>query len=374
MASSVFPVASDAINPTIVDVKGDLIAATAADAVSRLAVGANGTSLVADSTTATGLAYALSPGFAAGKNAIINGDFNIWQRGTSFSNPNGVYTADRFRYVGDSTVTLSRQTFTPGTAPVAGYEGTFFLRVAKSAGGSAMVLDQPIEDVRKFAGQTVTMSFYAKADANVTSQAWWDQYFGSGGSGGVGTGLAPYFAITTAWQRFSYTFNVPSISGKTIGTSSFAAPQFIRITDALAHTIDIWGVQLEAGSVATPFQTATGTLAGELAACQRYLYKFTPATGNGYERFGIVFRMGSNFVMLQVPVPMRVYPTSLVTSGNFAAFDANHYNMTNLAITTTPGGSLNTIILNGTLSGGSTVCMFEFEGNPSGFLILSAEL
>jgi hypothetical protein len=52
------------INPTIVDAKGDLIAATAADTVSRLAVGANGTSLVADSTTATGLKWA-APGAGA---------------------------------------------------------------------------------------------------------------------------------------------------------------------------------------------------------------------------------------------------------------------------------------------------------------------
>ena len=47
-----------AINPTIVDAKGDIIAATGADAVSRLAVGANNTVLTADSTTATGLKWA----------------------------------------------------------------------------------------------------------------------------------------------------------------------------------------------------------------------------------------------------------------------------------------------------------------------------
>lgn len=49
---------SSAINPTIVDVKGDIIAATAADTVSRLAVGANDTVLTADSSTATGLKWA----------------------------------------------------------------------------------------------------------------------------------------------------------------------------------------------------------------------------------------------------------------------------------------------------------------------------
>jgi len=51
-----------AINPTIVDAKGDIIAATAADTVARLAVGANNTVLTADSSTATGLKWAAAAG------------------------------------------------------------------------------------------------------------------------------------------------------------------------------------------------------------------------------------------------------------------------------------------------------------------------
>jgi hypothetical protein len=54
---------SNAIQNAIVDAKGDLIAATANDTPARLAVGANGTTLVADSTAATGLAWAKSPNF-----------------------------------------------------------------------------------------------------------------------------------------------------------------------------------------------------------------------------------------------------------------------------------------------------------------------
>ncbi len=52
------PSVEGGIQPTIVDAKGDLIAATAADTVSRLAVGANNTVLTADSSTATGLKWA----------------------------------------------------------------------------------------------------------------------------------------------------------------------------------------------------------------------------------------------------------------------------------------------------------------------------
>jgi len=63
--------ANAAIAKTIVDAKGDIIAATAADAVSRLAVGANDTVLTADSTTATGLKWAAAA--AGGKNfSLLN--------------------------------------------------------------------------------------------------------------------------------------------------------------------------------------------------------------------------------------------------------------------------------------------------------------
>jgi hypothetical protein len=54
---------ANAIQNSIVDAKGDLIGATANDTPARLAVGANGTTLVSDSTAATGLAWAKSPNF-----------------------------------------------------------------------------------------------------------------------------------------------------------------------------------------------------------------------------------------------------------------------------------------------------------------------
>jgi hypothetical protein len=56
--ATVFTNAGAAIAKTIVDAKGDIIAATAADTVARLAVGANDTVLTADSATATGLKWA----------------------------------------------------------------------------------------------------------------------------------------------------------------------------------------------------------------------------------------------------------------------------------------------------------------------------
>ena len=58
--------ANNPISANIVDAKGDIIAATAADTVSRLAVGANNTVLTADSSTATGLKWATPAGGGGG--------------------------------------------------------------------------------------------------------------------------------------------------------------------------------------------------------------------------------------------------------------------------------------------------------------------
>jgi hypothetical protein len=164
---------------------------------------------------------------AAGKNHIINGAFDFWQRGTTFNNmSSGSYTADRFLYSwdGNGTMNCSRQTFTPGSAPVSGYEGTYFIRGNVGTAGTSTVLDlnHRVEDVRSLAGQTVTLSFWAKADSARTCYTWLIQQFGGGGSTDVYTGInANAFSVTTSWQRFTFTGVLPSLTGKTIGTNSW---------------------------------------------------------------------------------------------------------------------------------------------------------
>jgi hypothetical protein len=259
----------------------------------------------------------------AGKNKIINGDFSVWQRGTSFTSPSfSAYLADRFRNnnydFAPTTYSFTQQTFTPGTAPVAGYEGQFFARSTITTVGSNTQYDtfcQKVENVRTFAGQTATLSFWAKSDSTRTQQIYVGQNFGSGGSSEVTVNAygTNNFVTTTAWQRFTLTLSIPSISGKTIGTSSFLYEQ-IRQVSASGSVLDLWGVQWEYGSVATPFQTATGTIQGELAACQRYYYqaKFVVTARYGV---GSVNDATSAQLYAPFPVPMRVRPTALETSG-----------------------------------------------------------
>ena len=265
--------------------------------------------------------------YAAGKNKIINGDFGIWQRGTSFTATG--YTADRWYFSRNNTTTLSQQTFTPGTAPVSGYEGTYFMRLARTAGASSDYLLQKIEDVRMFAGQTVTFSYWAKASSAVTLNAtYFEQNFGSGGSATVAT-INSATSLTTSWQRFTVTVAIPSITGKTIGTSSFLAVNFeLGSAMGTSITVDFWGVQVEAASTASPFQTATGTIQGELAACQRYYYRVTPVSTSKSFNLGQAYSTTNALGLIPFPVQMRTSPTALEQSGTASNYGLSTANLT----------------------------------------------
>ena len=277
-------------------------------------------------------AQAAEPGnfFVAGKNKIINGDFNINQRAFSSTTTNGTFGFDRWLFTCVSgTVTYSAQTFTPGTAPVAGYESKNFSRIittGQSATNSIGLYRQAIEDVRTLAGQTATVSFWAKADSGTPKIAInLAQIFGTGGSSAV-YNYAGQVTLSTSWARYSVTITLPSVSGKTISaTDSYlhlemwvsAGSDFNSRTGSLgiqSNTFDIWGVQVEAGSVATPFTTATGTLAGELAACQRYYWRRS-ATGRTTLGNGVGESSTTAWIVFGFPTEMRAVPTTVEWSG-----------------------------------------------------------
>jgi hypothetical protein len=247
---------------------------------------------------------AFGGGGGAATNAIINGAFEINQRGFTSGTTSLAVGFDRwFLAAVDATTTYSSQAFTAGELDVPGFgqpqNYASLVSTGQTAANSQSLINQRIEDVRTFAGQTITVSFYAKAGTGTPNVATNIQHnFGSGGSAAVVVS-GQKFGITTSWARYTATFDVPSVSGKTIGAGSYlrvniwtsAGTDLNAATDSLgiqSETINIWGVQVEAGSTATDFRRNANSLQGELAACQRYYQRF-----NSVGAFGRVSITGS---------------------------------------------------------------------------------
>jgi hypothetical protein len=326
-------------------------------------------------------------------NAIINGAFEINQRNFTSNTTNG-YGFDRWvNFADGGTVTQSSQAFTLGSAPVIGFESANFYRnlvSGQSTSGHLSVFIQPIESVRSFANQTVTVSFYAKAGSGTPKVAVeFRQVFGTGGSpsASVSTVVAAP-TISTDWARYTATVSVPSIAGKTLGTNRddrlelnfwfSAGADFNARASSIGiqnNTFDIWGVQLEAGSTATDFRRNANSLQGELAACQRYYVQYGGKNlfevfGNGHAESTTVAR-----IKIAPPVEMRVPPTS-ITFSTVAVFD---FVATLSSVTPTLSSSHlgdKSLIITATGSGLTQFRPYVLGANNSlsGFIGLSAEL
>lgn len=259
--------------------------------------------------------------YAAGKNKIINGDFGIWQRGTTFTNAtDATYTADRWMArSNNNTIDVTRSTFTPGTAPAAGYEGTYFATLAIEATDSEPRFEQRIENARTFAGQTISISFWAKSTITTDAIRFIRIVQAFAGSAPVTTTTPTAITLTSSWARYSVTVAVPSVAGKTIGAGYLGIS--IDAKQSTAQTLDIWGVQAEAASTVSDFQTASGSVQGELALCQRYYYD--PLANNATASLSIATAYSGNsttiaYANLPLPVTMRISPTMTVTAASFS--------------------------------------------------------
>jgi hypothetical protein len=291
--------------------------------------------LAADgSATLNGLAYPTN-GSLSGRNRIINGAMEIAQRGTSHT-ANGLYTLDRWTmYNSGGTFTISQQTAASGSQPENGMAK--FVRIARTSPSGILYFTQKIEDVTLYDGFPVTVSFYAKANTNITLPVRLVQEFGSGGSAPVTVGTVNT-SVTTSWAKYTANFTLPSQSGKTIGTSSFLEMTFD--TPATYSTLDITGVQLEAGTVATPFERRS--YGQELALCQRYYYRVVSSgASNNYARLTVSGQCAATTQAIgQVlfSVTMRTAPTALETTGT-----ASDYSVFNSA---TSGVACTSIVFN----------------------------
>jgi hypothetical protein len=317
--------------------KGDLVAGSGASTAAVLTAGANGETLVADSSTSTGLRYQGSQ--AAAKNAIINGGFDIWQRGTSIVNPaGGTFLADRWVSAGSNNLTISQETT---GAP----NGSRYVMRATSTNISSYInMSHYIEtsNVAQFWGSTVTVKVLMRRNSTASAGNYVWQLDKSStvdaGSGATWSAVSnttvALTALTTGtgvtdWTTVSFTTTVPNDgTAKSLRlTGTFSSAQ------ATGSIIEWSQSSLEIGSVATSFTRAGGTIQGELAACQRYYFRST--SGNAYA-FMPAQGVGYNSVTVdlvgRMPVTMRVAPTSVDFSTLRCYDDANALPITNLVI------------------------------------------
>jgi hypothetical protein len=358
--------------------KGDLFGYSTAPA--RLAVGNNGESLVADSVATTGLRYQTG----VNNNGIINGGMDIWQRGTTFAIPSSTYTYTADRWIGlrfSTGSTVSQQ-----TASLDGFQ--YSARVARDSGNTGLgiiYLGYNLEtaDSYKYAGKTVTLSFWAKAGANFSSASSALAVIWASGTGtnqkqmdgftGASTLASSSVTLTTSWQRFSFTAAVPSNSTQ----QGFQFNYTPVGTAGAADNFEIVGVQQEFGSVPTNFKRAGGgTIQGELAACQRYYWKANVTSG-AYLSFAVGQNYSTTQALIHIPNPvaMRTGAASvdyanlgLTNSGAtpqaLTAFTLNH--------TGPLGNALAATVASGLVAGNATI--LSANNSTAAYVAFSAEL
>ena len=371
------------VNNTLADAKGDLFVGTADNVISKLTVGNNGQSLVADSTATAGVRW--QDNIVAGKNAVINGGMDIWQRGTSkLDGANNYHTADRWLLSSAPAVTFSRQ-LTSDTTNLPHIQ--YCMRLQRTAGSTStnnMNIAQSFESVNSapLAGKTVTLSFYSRKGANYSSTnsdisvqlftgTGTDQNVYTAGYTGSVAAINSTAILTTTWQRFTFTGTLATNTNE-IGLIFVGPPTG---TAGANDYYEITGVQLEIGSVATHFSRAGGSIGGELALCQRYYYRQTATQNFSAFGYGTASSTTGGVLYVALPQTMRVEPSAADYSTLALTDQVAGYTFSGLGFGNQNGRNIAQL----TISGATGLTQYRTyflgaNGSSSAFVGLSAEL
>ena len=271
------------------------------------------------------------------RNKIINGGFEVWQRGTARTFMQaGQYLADRW------TVRQYQQNAHQRTAvtPVAGMQTRYALRAsssttAETAGGSRMWTNTMLEsaDSIPLRGKTMTFSFWVRfssatcSSSTATPYGNWDAYIDycssttdasmvtTGADGGGGSVTLTNGSLPTTWTKYTGTYTIPSNANNVGIQFGFAGLGNTASADTVWY--EITQVQLEHGSVATPFEQRP--IQTELALCQRYFQKSyatntapgTATDSGAYVAYGVSNVYVLLLITIPLRVPMRVTPTTI---------------------------------------------------------------
>jgi hypothetical protein len=262
-----------------------------------------------------------------------------------------------------------------------------FGRTAGTTNTGGRQLFQTLEtaDSVRFAGKTVTFSFYARAGANysqtgnilqfsVVSGTGTDQiYYSFTGSASVISTTS--VTLTTSWQRFTATGTVAT-NATQLATTFLWSPTG---TAGAADFFEVTGVQLEEGSVATPYSRQNSTIQGELAACQRYYVRFGNDQNYTFIGAGNADSTTKGNIAVPLPVTMRVPPTTidfstlcLQNNGGSSIIAVNSLTFSPAAVNGKNMGVAYPTVASGLTQG--TNYMLIANGSTNGYLAFGAEL
>lgn len=291
------------------------------------------------------------------KNYIINGNFDVWQRGTTIIDVvQGSFLADRFMLNVNGNATVSVVKSTEDTLNGRRIN-TLSLSVSTIGTTSYLGITTRLEDMMKYAGKTLTLSFYAISDSSAPIHVCYGRYY---------TSMVYSSAIivgncnTVSLTKYTTTFTIPPYAGESYSSVNSFLEIIIRQHRTTIGSLRIAQVQLEEGSVATPFEQIPIGL--ELSLCQRYYQVYGDSTQGinitGYSIAGQTERTSFMF-----PIQMRDNPN--VT--RVGTWYAGNCSQPTIAAKSKNGFSLQTIVA---ATGG-----FEYTCNGTGqYLIFEKEL
>jgi hypothetical protein len=262
-------------------------------------------------------------GGGVGRNLIINGMFNVFQRATSVNGgsiSSFVRLADRFWLYGPST---SSGSIGQSTDVPSGERFVYSLYNNTDASvniGSNVELLKTGSDAPFVNGKEYTLSFYVKGNASTGNAVTFTSRDDAGGTGSVSRATVPTFDITSSWNRVSMTFTLTG----TVGGSN----KCMQFEFGLPVGAYVTGFQLEVGQNATEFEHEP--FATTLLKCQRYFHAVSGAghpfpIDSAYARY-ITHSQDSNGTKwyYEYPVEMRAIPT--LELNNISSSTVQHYN------------------------------------------------